>query len=90
MSEDQVLLAWAKAKGAVALTTSSKKERLEGYLHAGDLVLTEQEIKAIDDAGAKGRAKVLTAKTVVRRAAGALILGEIGLRECSYFGLNSF
>ncbi|KDR79261.1 hypothetical protein GALMADRAFT_1230669 [Galerina marginata CBS 339.88] len=90
VSEDQVLLAWAKAKGAVALTTSSKKERLEGYIHAGDLVLTKEEIKAIDDAGAKGPAKALTVKTVVRRAAGALILGGIGLRVCSYFGLNIF
>lgn len=32
-----MLLAWVKAKGAVVVTTSSKKERLEGYLAAGDL-----------------------------------------------------
>jgi len=51
---DQVLLAWAKAKGTVILTTSSKKSRLEGYLAAGDLVLTPDEIKSIDDAGARG------------------------------------
>ncbi|KAJ8580011.1 Aldo/keto reductase [Rhizopogon salebrosus TDB-379] len=36
-STDQVLLAWTKAKGAVAVTTSSKKMRLEGYQDAGDL-----------------------------------------------------
>jgi diketogulonate reductase-like aldo/keto reductase len=53
-TEDQILLAWAKAKGAVALTTSSKKARLEGYIKAGDLVLTGDEIKAIDEAGAQG------------------------------------
>ncbi|KAG6888593.1 hypothetical protein C0995_007112 [Termitomyces sp. Mi166 len=34
---DQVLLAWAKTKGAVVVTTSSKKRRLEGYLRAADL-----------------------------------------------------
>ena len=36
-TEDQILLAWAKAKGAVVLTSSSKKSRLEGYIKAGDL-----------------------------------------------------
>ncbi|KAG6864723.1 hypothetical protein C0991_007641 [Blastosporella zonata] len=34
---DQVILAWVKAKGAVVVTTSSKKSRLEGYLSAADL-----------------------------------------------------
>ena len=34
---DQILLAWVKAKGAVAVTKSSKRERLLGYLAAGDL-----------------------------------------------------
>jgi len=53
-TEDQVLLAWAKAKGVVILTTSSKKYRLEGYLAAGDLVLTADEIKSIDIAGSQG------------------------------------
>ncbi|KAJ7252373.1 NADP-dependent oxidoreductase domain-containing protein [Mycena haematopus] len=54
VTPDQVLLAWAKAKGAVVVTTSSKKSRLEGYLIAGDLVLGEEDIVAIDAAGAKG------------------------------------
>jgi diketogulonate reductase-like aldo/keto reductase len=54
VSADQVLLAWTKAKGAVVITTSSKKERLLGYLNAGDLELTEDDIAAIDAAGAKG------------------------------------
>ncbi|KAJ7063895.1 Aldo/keto reductase, partial [Mycena amicta] len=54
VSDDQVLLAWTKAKGAVVVTTSSKKERLLGYLNAGDLELTDEEISAIDEAGARG------------------------------------
>jgi len=87
VTEDQVLLAWAKAKGAVALTTSSKKERLEGYIKAGDLTLTEEEIKAIDHAGAKG-ARISTARTVVRRAAVVLLVGAVGLGVCSYLGID--
>ncbi|OCF43089.1 oxidoreductase [Kwoniella heveanensis CBS 569] len=51
---EQVLLAWSKAKDAVIVTTSSKKDRLEGYLDVGDIVLTPEDVKAIDDAGAKG------------------------------------
>jgi len=86
-TDDQILLAWAKAKGAVVLTSSSKKERLEGYLQAGDLVLTEEEIKDIDEAGAKG-SNIFTARTVVRRAAVALLAGAIGLGVCSYLGIN--
>lgn len=49
---DQILLAWAKAKGTVPVTTSSKKERLEGYLAAGDLELTSHDIDTLDAAGA--------------------------------------
>ncbi|KAJ7796515.1 NADP-dependent oxidoreductase domain-containing protein [Mycena olivaceomarginata] len=54
VTPDQVLLAWTKAKGAIVVTTSSKKSRLEGYLDAGDLALSEEDIAAIDSAGAKG------------------------------------
>nr|GAT47485.1 aldo-keto reductase [Mycena chlorophos] len=54
VTDDQVLLAWTKAKGAVVVTTSSKKERLLGYLNAGDLDLTDADIAAIDAAGALG------------------------------------
>ncbi|KAF9524920.1 Aldo/keto reductase [Crepidotus variabilis] len=63
-TEDQVLLAWARAKGAVILTSSSKKSRLEGYLAAGDLALSEDEIKAIDKAGAKGQRRHYIMKRV--------------------------
>ncbi|KIR62580.1 oxidoreductase [Cryptococcus bacillisporus CA1873] len=51
---EQVLLAWSRAKGAIPVTTSSKKARLEDYLDVGDITLTEDDIKAIDKAGAKG------------------------------------
>ena len=37
VTADQVLLAWAKAKGAIVLTSSSKKTRLQGYIAAGDI-----------------------------------------------------
>jgi len=86
-TEDQILLAWTKAKGAIALTTSSKKTRLEGYIRAGDLVLTEKEIEAIDKAGEKG-SKIFTARTVIRRTALALFAGAVGLGVCSYLGIN--
>lgn len=39
---------------AIIVTTSSRKERLEGYLDVGDIDLTEDDVKAIDEAGAKG------------------------------------
>ncbi|OJA19473.1 hypothetical protein AZE42_04912 [Rhizopogon vesiculosus] len=55
---DQVLLAWVKAKGAVAVTTSSKKTRLLSYLSAGDLELSAEDIKAIDAAGAIGQKRI--------------------------------
>lgn len=42
------------ASRAIPVTTSSKKERLEGYLDVGDITLTEDDIKAIDTAGAEG------------------------------------
>ncbi|KAH9919527.1 NADP-dependent oxidoreductase domain-containing protein [Fomitopsis serialis] len=51
---EQVLLAWAKAKGVVVVTSSTKKARLEGYLNAGDLELTTSDIEAIDAAGLAG------------------------------------
>lgn len=34
--------------------TSTKKERLQAYLDAGDVDLTEDDIAAIEKAGAKG------------------------------------
>jgi len=51
---EQVLLAWIKSKGAVILTTSSKKERLERYQAVADIDLTQEDVAAIEEAGAKG------------------------------------
>ncbi|KAL1950687.1 hypothetical protein VTO73DRAFT_5811 [Trametes versicolor] len=54
-SDVQVLLAWVKSKGVAIVTTSSTKEHLEEYLAVADLPeLTDEEIAAIDEAGAKG------------------------------------
>lgn len=50
----QVLLKWLDAKEAIAVTTSSKKARLEEYLAAADLpALSPEDVEAIDNAGAK-------------------------------------
>ncbi|KAJ3476647.1 hypothetical protein NLI96_g11019 [Meripilus lineatus] len=51
----QVLLAWVRSKGAVIVTTSSRKDHLKEYLDVADLPpLTDEEIAAIDAAGAEG------------------------------------
>ncbi|KAJ7776865.1 Aldo/keto reductase [Mycena maculata] len=76
VTNDQVLLAWTKAKGAVVVTTSSKKERLEGYLNAGDLTLTDDDIAAIDAAGAKG-APLSPGKRFLRRLVGIALLSVV-------------
>ncbi|KAJ7752575.1 Aldo/keto reductase [Mycena metata] len=79
VSNDQVLLAWTKAKGAVVVTTSSKKERLLGYINAGDLALTEDDIAAIDAAGAKGPPFIpFTRKTIVRWAVATIVASLAG------------
>ncbi|KAF5312025.1 hypothetical protein D9619_002399 [Psilocybe cf. subviscida] len=55
ISPTQVIFLWVKAKGAVIVTTSSKRTRLEEYFAVGDLpALTAEEVFAIDTAGAKG------------------------------------
>jgi len=76
VTNDQVLLAWAKAKGAVVVTTSTKKERLEGYLNAGDLVLTAVDIATIDAAGALG-APLSPVKRFARTLAGVALVSVI-------------
>jgi len=51
----QVIMAWIKAKGVVIVSTTSKKERLQEYLAAGDLPpLTKEDVDAIDAAGSQG------------------------------------
>ncbi|KZT03666.1 Aldo/keto reductase [Laetiporus sulphureus 93-53] len=84
---EQVLLAWAKAKGVVVVTSSTKKERLEGYLAAGDLELTDDDIAAIDAAGVIGTRRI-TARTFLRRAAAVALVGAAVLGACSYLGIN--
>ncbi|KAL0574942.1 hypothetical protein V5O48_007016 [Marasmius crinis-equi] len=51
----QVIFLWVKAKGAIIVTTSSTRAHLEEYLAVGDLPpLTDDEVVAIDKAGANG------------------------------------
>ncbi|KAF9013176.1 Aldo/keto reductase [Cyathus striatus] len=58
-SPTQVLFLWVKAKNTVIVTTSSSKQHLQEYFSVGDLPsLTDEEVKAIDDAGAKGPLKL--------------------------------
>ncbi|CAF0826190.1 unnamed protein product [Rotaria sordida] len=54
-SPAQILLKWNLKKGDIAVTTSSKQERLEDFLNVLDenFQLNNEDIKAIDDAGAK-------------------------------------
>lgn len=53
IAPEQVLLAWVKAKGAVILTTTSRKDRLDRYLAVSSIDLSEEDVAAIDRAGAK-------------------------------------
>jgi diketogulonate reductase-like aldo/keto reductase len=89
-TEDQVLLAWTKAKGAVVLSSSSKKFRLEGYIAAGDLVLTKDEIHAIDVAGAKGPKSFKLNRNLLLRRASLVLSGYAAsaVALCWYYGYN--
>jgi hypothetical protein len=60
------------------VTTSSKKERLEGYLSVGDIELTKDDIKAIDHAGAKGELWAERKSLGARVGKAAFLLGAIG------------
>ncbi|KAG2039536.1 Aldo/keto reductase [Suillus americanus] len=55
---NQVIFSWVRSKGVAIVTTSRSEERLQEYLAVEDLhheaPLTDEEIAAIDDAGAKG------------------------------------
>ncbi|EIM83762.1 Aldo/keto reductase [Stereum hirsutum FP-91666 SS1] len=83
---EQVLLAWVKAKGAVVVTTSSKKERLQGYLAAGDLQLTPEDIAFIDAAGARG-ARQHKARSLIRKVAGVAIVGAVAIKGLGLLGV---
>ncbi|THH03350.1 hypothetical protein EW145_g6328 [Phellinidium pouzarii] len=65
----QVIFAWVKSKGVAIVTTTTKKERLEEYLAVADLPsLTDEDIAAIEKAGAKGPPTFLTSRKVGLRA----------------------
>ncbi|KAG2346219.1 Aldo/keto reductase [Suillus weaverae] len=81
---DQVLLAWIKAKGAVVVTTSSKKARLLSYVSAGDLELSAEDVKTIDTAGAIGE-KRITMRPGLRKLGVGVLFGILILVACSYF-----
>ncbi|KAM5531160.1 hypothetical protein V8D89_015181 [Ganoderma adspersum] len=51
---EQVLMAWAKSKGIVVITSSRGKERVDAFFGAGDVVPTPEDNAAIDDAGKRG------------------------------------
>jgi len=53
-TEVQVLMKWLEEKEVVAVTTTSKEQRLQEYLGAYTLPsLSEEDVRAIDEAGAK-------------------------------------
>ncbi|KAJ7097606.1 NADP-dependent oxidoreductase domain-containing protein [Mycena epipterygia] len=90
VTPDQVLLAWTKAKGAVVVTTSSKKTRLEGYLAAGDLALTGEDIAAIDAAGALGAPLAPARMKILRRVLAVGVISAAAATLTTYLGLISF
>ncbi|WVF73206.1 hypothetical protein IAT40_008025 [Kwoniella sp. CBS 6097] len=51
---EQILLAWSRAKGVIPVTSSSSKDRIESFIAAGDVKLSEEQVDAIDKAGYKG------------------------------------
>ena len=54
VTNNQVLGLWLRAKGVVAITTSTKPERVSEYIAIeGVPALTSEEVAAIDAAGAK-------------------------------------
>jgi hypothetical protein len=76
-----VLIAWAKAKGVVVVTTSSKQWRLEDYLKAGDLALATSDESAIDEAGAPGKPRCAEVPFAVSDIEAMLAQGELFSQE---------
>lgn len=54
---------WLSNDSAVAITKSSKKDRLKGMLAAGDLHLSHRDVEAIDRAGRQHAQKESRKKT---------------------------
>jgi len=75
----QVIFAWVKAKGVVIVTTTSKKSRLHEYLEVADLPeLTDAEIAAIEEAGAKGPPSVSkTVRSTTAQVTALCVLGAL-------------
>jgi len=75
----QVIFSWVKAKGAVIVTTTSRKERLQEYLDVGDLSsLTQEEVEAIDAAGSETWHNMITV-TIYGRVVPQGVLLFVGL-----------
>lgn len=75
VAPEQVLLAWAKAKGSIIITTSSKKERLERYLAVGDIELTDDDVEAIDRAGKLAESREKKKEVMKSVLKGAAVVG---------------
>ncbi|KAI0081542.1 Aldo/keto reductase [Panus rudis PR-1116 ss-1] len=88
ISPVQVIFLWVRSKGVAIVTTSSSKEHLKEYLEVFDLPpLTDDEIAAIDEAGAKGPPS--TAIQRFARRAGVLVTSVL-LVSVLYFRFRSF
>ncbi|KAK7681594.1 hypothetical protein QCA50_015327 [Cerrena zonata] len=86
-SPTQVLLSWVKSKGVVIVTTSSRKDRMQEYLNVADLPeLMEEEIAAIDEAGAKGPPSF--SKGLLRRF--IVTLAYVGVVSFGFCSLHRF
>jgi diketogulonate reductase-like aldo/keto reductase len=79
LKPEQILLAWVRSKGAVIVTSSSKKERLEGYLAVGEIELTKDEIEAIDVAGQGGIPTIVEVREMVGEVIEQVKSGKQGL-----------
>jgi len=51
VTEAEIALRWCIDQGVVALTTSSKEQRLKAYLKIADFKLTPKEVQTISDIG---------------------------------------
>lgn len=67
------------------MTTSSRKDRLEGYLAVGDIELTGDDVKAIDKAGKKGQQSIARREMAVKVLKWATVAGLAG-----YIGVKTF
>ena len=47
----QVLLKYTQQKGYIALTTTSKRDRVVEYLSNKEITLSKEEVQSIDNAG---------------------------------------